>query len=101
MSCTRLRFGLQTHLPAETKILFVLEYCRVRQWPALEAEAGLPQMACLVFYIPHHYAGNTQKTPHTLKQRICTVERIYILCVSLVTQDGIVKFEHVQLRCGH
>lgn len=38
-----------THLPAETNtLLFVLEYCTVRQWPVLLAEAGLPQTACLV-----------------------------------------------------
>lgn len=40
---------LPTHLPADTNtLLLVFEYCTVRQWPVLLAEAGLPQTACLV-----------------------------------------------------
>lgn len=82
MSCTRLRFGLQTHLPAGTKILFVLEYCRVRQWPALEAEAGLPQMACLVSTF-HTTMLETHRKHLTHSNREYVQLREFTYCVCL------------------
>lgn len=63
-----------THLPAETKILlFVFEYCTVRQWPVLLVEAGLPQMACLVSMF-HTTMLKTQKKNSTSREYVQYVQ---------------------------
>lgn len=63
LTCTKFQWTPFTHLPADTKILSsVFEYCTVRQWPAPLAEAGLPQIACLVSMF-HTTMLKTQRKP--------------------------------------